>query len=350
MRAALIGCGQIAKIHVSALNRAGVALVAVCDRDELKAAELAARTPDVRRYTEAELLLAEVEPDVVHILTPPSSHASLAVSAAKAGAHALVEKPVALSTEEADQMIAAARRHGVHLVPNHNYLLKPSVQRARELVGGGEIGEVVHVDAYYGLFGEAPAAGVAHWADRLPGGVFTNYLPHVVYLQEAFLGGIEAVTGVAIAHDPRSQDQASGLTVLLEGQKATGVISISKRAKPYAKYVRIFGAKGIVHADLVSEVTTVHRERRLPRLLTKALFNLEVVPQLVLGTAVNSAKVAARTMPAMPDVHNFVRELYAALEAGREPPASAEDGRMVVSVMEEVWKRMPEALRRPSPL
>ncbi len=341
MRAALIGCGQIAGYHLSALQRAGVEVVAVADRDEQKAAELAARAGGARVFSEAEALLAEARPDVVHILTPPSSHASLAVKAAEAGAHVLVEKPVALSTEEADAMIAAARRHGVRLVPNHNYLFKPSVRRARGLVDSGEIGDVVHVETYYGLSDEAEAFGsrAAHWSQRLPGGVFTNFLPHVVYLQDAFLGGIESVGGVATATGGRSEPP-SELTVLVEGATATGVMTISIRAQPYAKYVRIFGTKGLVHADLVGEVTTVHRQRRLPRLLNKALFNLEVVPQLMAGTVVNSAKVATGAMRNMPDLHDFVAELYSALGEGREPPTSEEDGRTVVAVVEQVWEQL----------
>ena len=343
LRAALVGCGQIAGFHLSALQRAGVTVVAVADRDEQKAAELAAWAGGAQVFTDARKLLAEARPDVVHVLTPPSSHAALAIMAAEAGAHVLVEKPIALSTDEADAMIAAARKHGVRLVPNHNYLFKPSVRRARELVDSGEIGDVVHVETYYGLSGEGSHS--AHWEQRLPGGAFTNFLPHVVYLQDAFLGGIESVGGLVTAAARRTEP-ASELAVLVQGASATGVMTVSIRAQPYAKYVRIFGTKGLVHADLVGEIATVHRQRRLPRLLNKALFNLEVVPQLTVGTVVNSAKVVTGSMRNMPDLHEFVRELYTALAEGREPPTTEEDGRTVVAVVEQVWEQLAEHEQR----
>jgi predicted dehydrogenase/nucleoside-diphosphate-sugar epimerase len=344
LRAALIGCGNIAHFHADALEHAGVPLVAVCDSDEQKAAELAARVPGAAAFTDADALLADARPDCVHILTPPATHAFLTVKAAEAGAHVLVEKPVALSTREVDEMIAAARSHGVRLVPHHNYLLKPAVRRARELVEADEVGEVVLVETYYGLSNEGSSygGGGGHWAFHLPGGVFTNFLPHTIYLQAAFLGSIDGVTGVATAAAGGSAEP-SELSVLVRGAAATGVMAISMRAQPYTKYVRVFGTKGIIHADLVTEVTTVNRLRRLPRLLTKALFNLEVVPQLAIGTMVNGVKVATGAMPNMPDMHAFIRELYSSLEAGREPPAREEDGRMVVSVMEEIWRKMPES-------
>src|SRR5262245_55998949 len=116
MRAALIGCGKIAKMHVSALAGAGVELVAVGDRDPQRAAQIAALAPGARAYGDFDALLADVRPDVVHVLTSPTSHAALAIKAAEAGAHVLVEKPVALSTAEADAMIDAACANGVRVM------------------------------------------------------------------------------------------------------------------------------------------------------------------------------------------------------------------------------------------
>jgi len=343
-------------VHVDALQQAGVSIIALCDRDQQRAGELALRAEAAHVFTEPDALFRETKPDTVHILTPPSSHASLALQAAEAGVHIVVEKPIALSLGEADEMIEAARRHGVSLIPHHNYLYKPSILHARELIESGEIGEVVHVESFYGLSNEGGSYGSgtgAHWAYRLPGGVFTNFLPHLIYLQGAFLGPIEAVTGVAIAPANLSTGAATELTVLVHGPNATGTMSVSMRAQPYAKYVRIFGTKGLVDADLVSELTTLHRLRRLPRLVNKALFNLEVLPQVVMGTITNSAKVATGAMQNMPEVETFVREVYESLAEGRDPPVSGEDGRVVVAIMEQVWDRLPaEALQQkasPSP-
>ena len=341
MRAALIGCGKIAFWHRSALVRAGVDLVATVDRDPQRAALTAAPVPGCRPFTDVAEMLREARPDVVHVLTPPSTHAALAIQAAQAGVHALVEKPVAYSVDEADAMLAAAAEHGTHLIAVHNYLFKPSVLKARRLVAEGAVGDVVHVEAYYGQFGEHQEKG-AHWSSDLPGGSFTNYLPHLVYLQEAFLGELRGVSGVSVGTDPATGEQ-SELTVLVEGANGPGVMTVSKRTQPYAKYVRIFGTRGIVHADLVSEVTAINRARRVPRLISKVLFNLEVMPQFGVGTVVNSARFATKSLPNMPDLHTFVAELYAALDAGQAPPEGARgtDGRKVMQVLEQVWERMP---------
>jgi predicted dehydrogenase/nucleoside-diphosphate-sugar epimerase len=352
MRAALIGCGNIARFHVNALRNAGIGIAAVCDRDEQKAAVLARAAGEAEVFREADEMLTAVRPDVVHVLTPPESHAPLAIRAIEAGAHVLIEKPIALTLTEVDSMIAAADRSRVQIIPHHNYLYKPSVQEARRLVDSGSIGDVVSVEVYYGLSSEGGSYGGsagAHWAYRLPGGIFSNFLPHLVYLQAAFLGSIEAVTGIALAGDERSSRAATELAVLLQGRSATGIMSISARAQPYAKYVRIFGTRGIVHADLVAEVTTRHPLRRLPRLATKALFNLETVPHIAAATVRNSVNLMTGQMTNMPEIRAFIAEMYDALAAGREPPVSAHEGRMVVEVMEQITQRIPAEPTRPEP-
>ncbi len=347
LRAALIGCGQIAGMHAGALIRAGIPVAATCDRDAQKAQGIAALAPGARPHTDLDTMLAAERPDVVHILTPPSTHAALAQAAARAGAHVLVEKPVALSVAEADAMIDTAARAGVVLASTHNYLCKPSIVKARRLVDTGAIGDVVHVDAYYGLSEEAGSygGGGGHWAHSLPGGAFTNFLPHLIYLVRHFLASDPQVTGVTVAPAGAAPTE---LTVLAAGGAANATMTVSMRTRPYAKYVRIFGTEGIVHADLVGEVTTVNRRIRAPRLLTKAVFNLETVPQLVGGTVANSARVLTGSMRNMPDLHAFVRELYAGLEAGRDVPADGADGRAVVAVMEQIWERMPAPASAPA--
>jgi predicted dehydrogenase len=340
MRAALVGCGQAARYHLDALATVpGVELVAVCDIDPRRAAESAARAPShCRAHTDLPALIENERPDVVHVLTPPASHAEIAIEAARAGCHVLVEKPFALSVDEADAMVAAARDNQVALVPNHNYLLKPSVLKARRMLDKGAIGEVVFVDSYYGLSREL--ASPPHWSYQLPGGVFTNFLPHLCYLQTEFLDTVESVAGVTTAGEQGRPGEPTELTVLLEGAAATGVMEISTRARPYAKYVRVFGTRGIVHADLASEVTTIHRERHQPRMVSKTLFNVEEAMQLMGGTAANTAKVLVRRMGNMPDLVNVLCELYEALEEGRSPPFTGEDGRTNVELMEQVWARM----------
>lgn len=344
---AIAGCGQIAQVHISALKELSQArIVAVADRDEQRARSASAAADGAHIYGDLADLIAAERPNVVHITTPPGTHAPLAIQAMEAGAHVLVEKPMALSREEADRMIAAARANQVTLSTNHNYLYNPSIQRARRLVASGAVGKVVYVDSYYGLSGEgdsyALTGGRFHWAWRLPGGAFTNFLPHLVYLQLAFMGEVDSVAGLALAHDASGNSPPTDMTVLLEGPQVTGVMAISMRARPYAKFVNIYGTRATIHADLVREVTTVHPTHRLPGMLSKAAYSLEEAGQLTWGTISTTLQVATRRLKPYAGLRNFVREFYLSLEEGREPPASGEDGRRMVTVLEKIWARARE--------
>lgn len=352
MRVALVGCGRIAAWHLSALQALdGLQIVATCDRDKYRAGQFAAMVQGATAYTDLGALLAEQKPDAVHILTPPDSHADLAVQAMEAGAHVLVEKPMTVSVEAAERMVAAARERGVRLCVNHNYLFKPSVSKARQLVASGEIGEVIYVNSYYGLSGEATAysgqGGRFHWAWRLPGGVFTNFLPHLLYLQLAFLGTVEAVKGVTLTMPEEGDTLPTDLGVLLQGPRAFGTMTISMRTKPYAKYVDIYGTQGIVHADLVREVCTVHKPHRAPKMLSKALFNLEDSTQLATGTVVNMAQVALGRMKSMPELYTLIRLFYDSLRRGVEVPVPGEAGREVVALMQDIWAQAPALSAQP---
>jgi len=348
MKAALVGCGKIAYWHIMALKRLpDVRIEGVCDRDKYRARTTAEMVGSARFYSDFGEMLAQEHPDVVHILTPPDSHAALAIQAAQAGCHILVEKPMALSTEEADQMLAAARSHGVRLCVSHNYLFKPSVTRARQLVNSGAIGHVVYVDSYYGLSGEggsyAGSAGRTHWAFSLPGSTFTNFIPHLIYLQLAFLQSDVTVTGVSTASPSANGAPPSELAVTLQGEHACGTMAVSMRAKPYAKFIDIYGTRGIIHADLVREVCTVNHDVRLPRMISKVVFNLESSGQLLSGTVTNTARVLFHRLPNMPGLHALIHAFYASLPTDQRPPVPGEDGRQVIEIMEMIWSRMQPA-------
>lgn len=341
MRIALVGCGQISRSHIAALRAVpGATIVAVCDQDPWKARDTSSFVPGTASYSTVATMLEESRPEVVHVLTPPNTHADIAVEAMKSGCHVLVEKPMAVTVEEADRIIAAAREHNVRVCTNHNYLFKPSVARARQMVASGAIGEVVYVDSYYGLAGEgnsySGSAGRYHWAHRLPGGAFTNFLPHLIYLQMAFLGGPVSVAGVAVSSPTRSTGGPTEMAVTLQGGTACGVMAISMNTRPYAKFVDIYGTKGVIHADLVRELCVVHHDRRMPRMLSKALFSLEDSVQLGSQTTVNSVRVALGKMGSMPELPVLLKHFYSWIQGGPEPPISADYGRNMVELLEEI--------------
>lgn len=141
IRTGFVGAGYIASWHAEALASAGARLVAVCD-PALSAAEGLAGRYGATAYGDLGQMLAEAKLDAVHILTPPALHAEHALAALAAGAHVLVEKPFALTSEDAAAMVAAAKAAGKVIAVNHNFLTLPGYGRLRAALAAGVPGRL----------------------------------------------------------------------------------------------------------------------------------------------------------------------------------------------------------------
>ncbi|GAB7055411.1 MULTISPECIES: Gfo/Idh/MocA family protein [unclassified Paenibacillus] len=151
IRVAVIGCGAIAQrrhIPEYAVNP-NVELVAFCDPIPDRA-QMCAEPYSAQAFTDYEDMLREVKPDAVSVCTPNILHAPATIAAANAGAHVLVEKPIAATEEEAQAMIEAARRNGVYLMVGHNQRLMPPHRKAKEILQSGKLGKVLTFRTSFG--------------------------------------------------------------------------------------------------------------------------------------------------------------------------------------------------------
>lgn len=142
LRAGLIGLGQIGQHHARVLHQMdGVDLVAAADPAATVAATLPAHT---QRFTSAEELLA-VGLDLVVIATPTSTHEELAIAAAAAGVHLLIEKPVAACATSAARICAAVEQAGVIGCVGHIERYNPALQEMRRRLAAGQVGEIYQI-------------------------------------------------------------------------------------------------------------------------------------------------------------------------------------------------------------
>lgn len=190
LRVAIVGAGYVARHHIAALRRLDfIEIVAICDLDLAAARELAAASGVANAATGLAGIAAS-RPQLVYVLTPPASHATIALEAMDLGCHVFVEKPMADSVAECDAMIARARERGVALSVNHSDRFDPVVLEALRIARSGRIGELVSVDVLRGS--EYPPYG----GGPLPAPVRQGSYPfrdlgvHAIYTLEAFLGPI----------------------------------------------------------------------------------------------------------------------------------------------------------------
>jgi predicted dehydrogenase len=117
----------------------------VCDASEERLAGAAARYPAAHATMSFDELLADDGVEAVVVATPVPTHAGLARRALAAGKHVFVEKPMAMSADDAEELVALAEERGLALLPGHLLLYHPGVRKLKELVDGGELGEVLYV-------------------------------------------------------------------------------------------------------------------------------------------------------------------------------------------------------------
>jgi predicted dehydrogenase len=145
---AVVGAGYWGPNLVrNALQSQATKLIAVCDADYVRADRLAGSYADVQATDQLRLLLEDSEVEAVAIATPPASHLEVAMAAIEAGKHVLVEKPLASSYADGLALVNAADERGVVLMCDHTYCYTPAVQRIRELLHAGTLGDLQFVDS-----------------------------------------------------------------------------------------------------------------------------------------------------------------------------------------------------------
>lgn len=148
VRIAVVGLGYWGPNLVRVLHEHDDAdVVAVCDLDAAALAKIGRRYPAVRCVEGFEQLVEDASVEAVAIATPVSTHFPLALAALEAGKHVFVEKPLAGSIADAEALVEAADARGLTLMPGHTFLYSPPVNKVRELIDAGELGDIYFISS-----------------------------------------------------------------------------------------------------------------------------------------------------------------------------------------------------------
>jgi UDP-N-acetyl-2-amino-2-deoxyglucuronate dehydrogenase len=249
VKTGLVGYGKVAHTHALALSTLPEShLVAVCGRNLARAQAFADRY-HIKAYDGVRGMIADAGVEAVVVCTSHPAHAGPAIQAVQSGAHVLVEKPLAASLKDCDAIIAAASEAGVKLgVISQRRLYEP-VQRVKDAIEAGKIGEPIlgmvmmlgwRDRAYYA---SDPWRG--KW-DREGGGVLANQAPHQLDLLQWFMGPIDELFGYwDNLNHPYIEVEDTAVAVLRFKNGALGAIVVSNSQKPgiYGK-VHVHGENG----------------------------------------------------------------------------------------------------------
>jgi predicted dehydrogenase len=187
------------------------ALRGLCELDDDRRAQFSNRYPRVPAHAEINRFLFDPEVDAVAIVTPPRTHYRLARRALEAGKHVLVEKPLAARPEEAEELIRVATEGDRTLMPGHTFVYSPPVNKVRDLIRSGEIGDVYFITSSRMNLGLYQRDGVVsdlaphdvsillYWLDQpvvrvsaSGQSVFREGVPETAFLTLTFAGGVTA--------------------------------------------------------------------------------------------------------------------------------------------------------------
>ena len=292
-------------------------VVAIASRDGATAAAAARELGIPRAHGSYEALLEDPAVDAVYIPLPNHLHAEWTIAATRAGKHVLCEKPLALTSADAERMVAASRDAGVHLMEAFMYRLHPSWVAVRELVATGRIGRLVAIDSWFSYFND-DLGNIRNQAD-VGGGALFDIGCYCINLSRMLFGQEPRDVQAWLRRDP-----AAGVDVvtsaLLGFEDGVATFTCSTRAEPDQR-VHISGTEGRITIPIPFNIP--------PDLPTEVWLTAGGDPPVAPATEILRFAVA--------DPYAVEGERFAAAVLdGLPPPTSGEDAIANLRVIERV--------------
>lgn len=316
IRWGILGCGDIVhkRVAQAMIDEPDSQLLAACRRDEAKLKEFCKIFHVPRGYTSDSELLADRDINAVYIATPVHLHLPHTLAAAKAGKHVLVEKPMAMTTAECDEMIAACDKHNVRLGVAYYRRFYPIVRRMKDLVLEGVIGTPLSIAAVTSTPLDLQPGDDGYWRVILKeggGGALMDVGSHRLNLFLDFFGEVAEVKALCntLAGDYEAEDTASLILRFESG--VHGTLQCFFRTGYTADEFVISGTKG--------------------RLIANPLNG----DKLIIETA---SKTRTESHPPPQNLHfPLIEDFVAAILEQHDPLVTGEEGRLTNDVMERAY-------------
>jgi predicted dehydrogenase len=313
----LIGCGDIARKRIAPALRdldSGELVAVSRARPELAksfAEEFGAR----KWFGTWQDLLSDSEVEAVYIATPVHLHAEQAIAAAETGKQVLCEKPMAMNPGECDRMIAACHANKVTLGVAYYRHFYPVVERTKEIIQSGEIGEPVLAQINAFEYFNPEVDHPRHWfleKNQSGGGPMFDFGCHRIEVLVNILGPITKVKAITsnVLFDREVEDTATALFQFERG--TSGVLAVTHAAREAQDTLEIFGSRGSIHVPVLNEGTM--------RVTSDA-----------------GERVETHSAPA--NLHApLIRDFTEAVMNDREPAVGGDVGRMVATIEEQIYQ------------
>jgi len=333
LRFAILGCGRISYKHVEALinNKEDAELVAVCDIIEEKAVErkeqydIAMGNSNIKVYMDYQEMLQNEDIDVVTISTESGYHGKHAIDCINNDTHVLIEKPMALSIEDADNIITVAKEKNKKICVSHQNRFNPPIQKLRRAIEEGRFGKIINGTARILWTRDDNYYKQAAWrgTKELDGGTLMNQCIHNIDLLQWMMGSeVERVHSERGTFLRNIEMEDFGAILIRFKNGSVGIVEGSACVYPrnLEETLSIFGEKGtvVIGGLAVNEIKTWQ------------FADKRDYDDVELKDSIDSVYGNGHT-PLYKDLINSINE-------GREPLVNGEEGKKAVEIILKAYE------------
>ncbi|TLU65767.1 NAD-dependent epimerase/dehydratase family protein [Thalassotalea litorea] len=310
MRTVIIGCGNLARIHVQKLRKLNPQIsLAIVDIDLQRLEQFAQELDIQASFVNIADMLSTFQPEYAHITTPPGSHFGLCKQLLDNHIHCLVEKPLAMTSEQVEILLNQARDHDVKLTVNHMRSFDPMVAEAKQLIDKKEFGAVKTVNGRYSFdyFDNRKYDPTSRWMDKLPGGPVFDIAPHVFSAMEQFTGALDYQASQVTTVEGKVHDYQ----LLLANQSSIFASAhMNLNTLPLKNELEIECERGSVHLDFRNFIISYQSVSALPNAVSRVTANLHGAWQLLWGTTKAVGKFALKRLDPYAGLDAVIKDFY----------------------------------------
>jgi predicted dehydrogenase len=316
---AVVGCGYWGPNLIRNFGACPTTeVVALCDQSPETLARAAASCPSARPVDDFRAVLSDPAVEAVAIATPVATHGPLATAALRAGKHVLVEKPMALSSREAEDLVSLADRAGLTLMVDHTFIYSSPIRKIKELIDAGELGEIYYLDSV-----------------RINLGIFQNDVsviwdlaPHDLSIVEHLLGRLpRSVAATGTCHTKSDLEDVAYLSLDFGGSLLAS-FHVNWLSPVKVRHLIIAGSrKSLVYNDLNHWEPVKVYDRGI---------TVNESPETRRGLLVNyrTGDIWSPHLESTEPLQNVVRHFADCVRTGQHPLTDGEAGLRVVRILE----------------
>ncbi|MEM2050704.1 MAG: Gfo/Idh/MocA family oxidoreductase [Thermoproteota archaeon] len=334
VRVGIIGSGGIARVHASAYSKIGfVKIVAVSDIVRERAESLA-RGFNAKAYGSYEAMLRENDLDLISVCTPPFTHRDIVMDVFKSNVNVFCEKPLALNSREAKEMVDEARKRGLYFGVDFQNRFLPQHVKAKELLNEGAIGRLIQARFRVGydiLEAVPPSAPMREWLfnrEKSGGGVLMDIGSHWIDLLRMFVGSEARSVSAEISSNIEGigvEDNA--MVLILFENSVHALVDVSWTQQNEQWPVELYGDQGTVLCNLgENKIVLYTRNRRY--------------------SEDGRVRMITPPLPEIGEPHEYLIRMFVnSIVAGGKPPVSGYDGYRAQEVIDAAYRSANEKMK-----